>query len=242
MTRFPSSAGVLVAFVISAATVTMVGNPQSRPTVYAFFAAVSFTVGRTILFFAIAFFLALGLAGLQALVRSKAKRAIANISGLRYLPAVAWLPLIALFTVASFWGRLTFVVLGLLPHLFVRLSEAFRSCPAERIFAVTHSAEADLRAMLHVVLPSSLKEVFDAMKFGVGLAFVLELIFEFIVPPKIGIGRLFNPLDVGNLQVETAVAYIVAVFVVGLSLESGAEILRRRLEAWQRARTSALPI
>jgi ABC-type nitrate/sulfonate/bicarbonate transport system permease component len=141
-------------------------------------------------------------------------------NGMRFLPAVAWLPItITVVGMMTLLSQLVFVALGVAPVMLFYMLNGLRKCPKEKLQVGVLSGASKMATFRFIVLPSAREEIFQSFRLGLGLAFVLVLVFEFLFPSVNGISRIVEILEILRYTKMDSVLFTLLVLCVGISLD-----------------------
>lgn len=179
-------------------------------------------LGIVALCFTICFIIA---ATLSILIRPIAQAIEIAANGMRFLPAVAWLPvIIALVGVSTARAQLFFVALGVIPVVLYSLLHGFSSCPQEKLLVARLSGASRWRTFSRIVLPNSSRDVFYALRLGLGLGFVLVVVHEFIFPSVFGVARVVEILEIMRYSAMDGFLFTLVLLAMGILLDQGSII------------------
>jgi ABC-type nitrate/sulfonate/bicarbonate transport system permease component len=159
--------------------------------------------------------------------------------GLRYYvnslfatPMIAILPLVTLWFGYNADARLAVVVFACFFSIAINVSDGARSVPVSYLEVARSFRARPLTTLLDIVLPSSLPYLIAGLRLAAGRALVAAVVAEFFISiPGLGYFILFNSRTFRHNEAFVAV---IALVVVGVSLEALLNWLARRYLPWAR--------
>jgi ABC-type nitrate/sulfonate/bicarbonate transport system permease component len=159
--------------------------------------------------------------------------------GLRYYvnslfatPMIAILPLVTLWFGYNADARLAVVVFAGFFSIAINVSDGARSVPVTYLEVARSFRARPLSTLLDIVLPSSLPYLIAGLRLAAGRALVAAVVAEFFISiPGLGYFILFNSRTFRHNEAFVAV---IALVVVGVSLEALLNWVTRRYLPWAR--------
>jgi len=155
----------------------------------------------------------------------------AVIEPIRYIPPIAWIPLI--IVLLRGFSRFVFIIwLGaFFPILINTLTSIPRVNPVHINVARVHGANRGY-AIRHIVIPSVLPEVLAGMRVGLGVGWMCIVAAEMIGGEMIGLGYLI--LKYAQLHmIEYSIVGMVLIGVIGLIMNEVLVRIEKHLFKWR---------
>ena len=155
----------------------------------------------------------------------------AVIEPIRYIPPIAWIPLI--IVLLRGFSRYVFIIwLGaFFPILINTLTSIPRVNPVHINVARVHGADRGY-TIRHIVIPSVLPEVLAGMRVGLGVGWMCIVAAEMIGGEMIGLGYLI--LKYAELHmIEYSIVGMVLIGIIGLIMNEVLVRIEKRLFKWR---------
>lgn len=148
----------------------------------------------------------------------------------RYLPAVAFVPLILLWVGIGEASKITIIWIGTFFQMVLMISDDVRRVPQTQLDAAL-TLGANRRELLSLVtIKSALPDIFTTLRVTMGWAWTYLVVAE-LVAANSGLG--YSILKAQRfLQTETIFAGILLIGVLGLSMDQLFRMLHRMLFPW----------
>jgi NitT/TauT family transport system permease protein len=154
----------------------------------------------------------------------------------RPVPPMAWIPvgyiLFAQLPQPTFWVQITVVLVGAFFPCFNATIHAVRSVDPVLVEAAqTLGARRRNQILVKVILPSTVPGIISGVRSGLGVGWMCIIGAEF-VGGRLGIGAyIWSIYNVGGRMSEIIIA-ILAIGLVGYLMNSGINLIGRRLARW----------
>jgi len=155
----------------------------------------------------------------------------AVIEPIRYIPPIAWIPLI--IVLLRGFSRYAFIIwLGaFFPILINTLTSIPRVNPVHINVARVHGADRGY-TIRHIVIPSVLPEVLAGMRVGLGVGWMCIVAAEMIGGEMIGLGYLI--LKYAELHmIEYSIVGMALIGIIGLTMNEVLVRIEKRLFKWR---------
>ncbi len=163
-------------------------------------------------------------------------RALVNptVSGLRYLPAASFIPLLLVWLGPSEGSKVGLLFLGVIFFLVAMVLDNTRQVPRELIEAALTMGASRKRIVLEVVVPAVAPSVIDSMRTMIAVGWTYLVIAE-IVGAQAGIGAVM--MRAGRfLNVDIIMAGILMIGILGVMTDLLFRVTQHTLLPWTRAR------
>lgn len=148
----------------------------------------------------------------------------------RYLPAVAFLPLILLWVGIGESAKITIIWIGTFFQMVLMLADDFRSVPRTQIEAALTMGATRREIIELVIFRSALPAAVDTLRITLGWAWTYLVVAE-MVAANSGLG--YQILKAQRfLQTETIFAGILLIGLLGLIMDQGFRLIHRRNFPW----------
>lgn len=188
----------------------------------AYWTLLFFTLRRAMTVVTASFVVCFSAACLLVLTAAPIARALQILTnGMRFVPAIAWLPLtIAIVGLSGITSQAVFVALGVCPVVLFHLLYGLNSCPSEQLWVAHLSGASRWATFRFVQLPSSVHDIQQAIRLGMGLGFVLTVVHEYLFPDVAGVARIVELLELTRYTTLDGVLITVLLMALGLFLDS----------------------
>ncbi|MBN1214057.1 MAG: hypothetical protein JXA99_01320 [Candidatus Lokiarchaeota archaeon] len=149
------------------------------------------------------------------------KKIEAFFSSLRFLPSLSWLPLLVKFKAyANLYGLFIFVLLGISPIVFTQILHGIDNFSSNKRIVFDLSQISPIKIFLTVIIPDCFLNIIQAYRYGLGLGFILVIVYESLFPSLFGITRIVDPLITTNVSFIDSVIFIIIISSSGLLLDN----------------------
>lgn len=153
-----------------------------------------------------------------------------TVSGLRYLPAASFIPLLLVWFGPSETSKMGLLFLGVVFFLIAMILDNTEAVQSEYIEAALTMGATRSRIVFEVVVPAAAPAVIDSMRTMIAVGWTYLVIAE-IVGAQDGIGAVM--MRAGRfLHVDTIMAGIFMIGVLGVMTDMMFRILQRVLFPW----------
>jgi ABC-type nitrate/sulfonate/bicarbonate transport system permease component len=186
------------------------------------------TVARSLLAFGICWVACVVVAAILVMWKAPVAAAFeAIVSAMRFLPAVAWLPLqVATIGQLGWTAQLAFVSFGVVPLVSFHLLHGFRRCDREKLILARLVGASRWRTFVGIVAPNARHEIFHSQRVGLGMSFVLVVVYEYVFPHVGGVARIVDLLNLARYPVSDAALFTMLLLCLGLLLDQAAVLAR----------------
>jgi len=155
----------------------------------------------------------------------------AVIEPIRYIPPVAWIPLV--IVLLRGFSRYVFIIwLGaFFPILINTITSIPRVNPIHVNVAKVHGADRGY-IIRHIVIPSVLPEILGGMRVGLGVGWMCIMAAEMIGGAMIGLGYLILKYA-ELLMIEYTIVGMVLIGIIGLIMNEVLLRIEKRLSKWR---------
>ncbi|MEW6364502.1 MAG: ABC transporter permease [Acidobacteriota bacterium] len=136
---------------------------------------------------------------------------------IRYLPVVSFIPLCILWIGIDDEEKIAVIFLGTFFQLLVLVADSARSVPQELLNTAYTLGARQHQAILKVVLPACLPQIYDALRVSMGWAWSYLVVAE-IVAATSGVGH-FIIQSQRFLETANVIAGILVIGVLGLAFD-----------------------
>jgi NitT/TauT family transport system permease protein len=154
----------------------------------------------------------------------------------RYLPAVAFVPVVLLWTGIGETSKITVIWIGTFFQMVIMLSEDVSRVPMPQIEAARTLGASGVEVVRRVLLRSALPAMFDTLRITLGWAWTYLVVAE-LVAANSGIGYAILKAQ-RFLQTDRIFVGIIVIGVIGLGTDQLLRWAHRRLFPWAGARSS----
>ncbi|WP_234814923.1 ABC transporter permease [Noviherbaspirillum denitrificans] len=153
----------------------------------------------------------------------------------RYLPAVAFIPLIMLWVGIDESAKLSVIWIGTFFQMVLMLAEDIARVPNAPIEAARTMGATNGEIVKHVLIPAARPAMLDTLRSTMGLAWTYLVVAE-LVAANSGLG--FSILKAQRfLQTDKIFVGILLIGLIGLLTDQAFRWLHRRCFAWHNARS-----
>ena len=154
---------------------------------------------------------------------------------IRYMPAVAFIPLIMLWVGIDESAKISVIFIGTFFQMLLMVAEDVRRTPKAQIEAAHTMGATRYEIIKLVLLPSARPAILDTLRVTMGWAWTYLVVAE-LVAANSGLG--YSILKAQRfLKTDTIFAGIILIGLIGLVTDQGFRWLHRRLFPWAQART-----
>jgi NitT/TauT family transport system permease protein len=148
----------------------------------------------------------------------------------RYIPVPALVPLLIVWAGVGDLQKILLLTIGTFFQVLVLVTDAVRRVPIMHVDSALTLGISQTRAILRVLLPASLPQIYDACRVGIGLTWSYVLVAE-IVASEEGLGYIIIRGQ-RYLQTDRIFFAIIVLGILGLLYDRAFTISRRRLFPW----------
>ena len=152
------------------------------------------------------------------------------IEFIRYIPAVAFVPLVLLWVGIGEASKITIIWIGTFFQMVLLLSEDVRRVPAAQIEAAETMGATRGEVLARILFRSALPNMVDTLRVTLGWAWTFLVVAE-LVAANSGIGYAILKAQ-RFLQTEKIFAGILLIGLLGLVMDQGFRFIHRRLFPW----------
>jgi NitT/TauT family transport system permease protein len=153
---------------------------------------------------------------------------------IRYMPAVAFIPLIMLWVGIDESAKISVIFIGTFFQMLLMVAEDVRRTPAAQIEAAHTMGATRYEIIKLVLLPSARPAILDTLRVTMGWAWTYLVVAE-LVAANSGLG--YSILKAQRfLKTDTIFAGIILIGLIGLVMDQAFRWLHRRLFPWAQAR------
>jgi NitT/TauT family transport system permease protein len=153
----------------------------------------------------------------------------------RYLPAVAFVPVVLLWAGIGEASKIAVIWIGTFFQMVIMLSEDVARVPMPQIEAARTLGAGDRELLLMVLLRSAMPAMFDTMRITLGWAWTYLVVAE-LVAANSGLGYAILKAQ-RFLQTDRIFVGIIVIGLLGLGTDQVLRWIHRRLFPWARARS-----
>jgi NitT/TauT family transport system permease protein len=154
----------------------------------------------------------------------------------RYLPAVAFVPVVLLWAGIGEASKIVVIWIGTFFQMVIMLSDDVARVPMPQIEAARTLGANGREVVLRVLARSAMPAMFDTLRVTLGLAWTYLVVAE-IVAANSGLGYAIMKAQ-RFLQTDRIFVGIIVIGLIGLATDQFLRWLHRRLFPWAAARTS----
>ncbi|MDO9234449.1 MAG: ABC transporter permease [Aquabacterium sp.] len=153
---------------------------------------------------------------------------------IRYMPAVAFIPLVMLWVGIDEGAKVAIIFIGTFFQMVLMVAEDVRSVPMAQIEAAQTMGATRLEVLDKVILPSAKPAVLDTLRITMGWAWTYLVVAE-LVAANSGLG--FAILKAQRfLQTDKIFAGILLIGFIGLAIDQLFRLLHRHAFPWLHGR------
>jgi NitT/TauT family transport system permease protein len=153
----------------------------------------------------------------------------------RYLPAVAFVPVVLLWTGIGEASKITVIWIGTFFQMVIMLSEDVARVPLPQVEAARTLGAGGREVVLLVLLRSAMPAMFDTLRITLGWAWTYLVVAE-LVAANSGLGYAILRAQ-RFLQTDRIFVGIIVIGLIGLGTDQLLRWVHRRLFPWAGART-----
>ena len=153
----------------------------------------------------------------------------------RYLPAVAFVPVVLLWAGIGEASKVMVIWIGTFFQMVIMLSEDVARVPMPQIEAARTIGASDREVLLLVLLRSALPAMFDTMRITLGWAWTYLVVAE-LVAANSGLGYAILKAQ-RFLQTDRIFVGIIVIGLIGLTCDQILRLAHRKLFPWARTRS-----
>jgi NitT/TauT family transport system permease protein len=154
----------------------------------------------------------------------------------RYLPAVAFVPVVLLWTGIGEASKITVIWIGTFFQLVIMLSEDVARVPMPQVEGARTLGATDREVMMLVLLRSAMPAMFDTLRITLGWAWTYLVVAE-LVAANSGLGYAILKAQ-RFLQTDRIFVGIIVIGLIGLGTDQLLRWAHRRLFPWAGARST----
>jgi NitT/TauT family transport system permease protein len=154
----------------------------------------------------------------------------------RYLPAVAFVPIVLLWTGIGEISKITVIWIGTFFQMVIMISEDVSRVPMPQVEAARTLGATGGEVVGLVLLRSALPAMFDTLRITLGWAWTYLVVAE-IVAANNGLGYAILRAQ-RFLQTDRIFVGIIVIGLIGLCTDQLLRWIHRRLFPWARVRTT----
>lgn len=174
----------------------------------------------------------IALGGAMASIRAVRFMVDPIVELLRPLPPLAFLPLLIVWFGIDDLPKVVLIVIGVVPILTIATVTALDAVPEELVQASRSLGASPLWALLTVRLRAALPTIITGARLAMGGAWTSVVAAELIASTS-GLGYLINQAG-QNLQMSLLLSGILAIAIIGITLDSLLRLLHRRTDPTSR--------
>lgn len=153
---------------------------------------------------------------------------------IRYMPAVAFIPLVMLWVGIDEGAKVAIIFIGTFFQMVLLVAEDVRRVPMAQIEAAQTMGATRLEVLDQVILPSAKPAILDTLRVTMGWAWTYLVVAE-LVAANSGLG--FAILKAQRfLQTDKIFAGILLIGLIGLAIDQLFRLLHRKAFPWMHAR------
>jgi NitT/TauT family transport system permease protein len=153
----------------------------------------------------------------------------------RYLPAVAFVPVVLLWTGIGEASKITVIWIGTFFQLVIMLSEDVARVPMPQVEGARTLGATDREVMMLVLMRSAMPAMLDTLRITLGWAWTYLVVAE-LVAANSGLGYAILKAQ-RFLQTDRIFVGIIVIGLIGLGTDQLLRWAHRRLFPWASART-----
>jgi NitT/TauT family transport system permease protein len=153
---------------------------------------------------------------------------------IRYMPAVAFIPLVMLWIGIDEGAKIGIIFIGTFFQMVLMMAEDVRRVPMAQIEAAQTMGATRLEIIEKVIIPSAKPALLDTLRVTMGWAWTYLVVAE-LVAANSGLGYAIIKAQ-RFLQTDKIFAGIILIGVIGLAVDQGFRLLHRVAFPWLHAR------
>ncbi|MDE2240340.1 MAG: ABC transporter permease, partial [Rhodospirillales bacterium] len=148
----------------------------------------------------------------------------------RYLPAVAFVPLVLLWAGIGESSKIALIWIGTFFQMVLMISDDVSRVPMSQIEAARTLGATNSEVLRKVLLRSSMPGMFDTMRLTLGFAWTYLVVAELVAADS-GLGYAILQAQ-RFLQTDKIFVGIIVIGLIGLVTDQGLRLLHRKLFPW----------
>ena len=153
----------------------------------------------------------------------------------RYLPAVAFVPLVLLWVGIGEASKILVIWIGTFFQMVIMLSEDVGRAPAQQVEAARTMGATGPEIIVGVLLRSAMPAMFDTLRITLGWAWTYLVVAE-LVAANSGLGYAILKAQ-RFLQTDRIFVGIILIGLIGLGIDQALRFVHRRLFPWAGTRS-----
>ena len=154
---------------------------------------------------------------------------------IRYMPAVAFIPLVMLWIGIDEGAKIGIIFIGTFFQMVLMVAEDVRRVPMAQIEAAQTMGATRLEVIEQVIIPSSKPALLDTLRVTMGWAWTYLVVAE-LVAANSGLGYAIIKAQ-RFLQTDKIFAGIILIGAIGLAMDQSFRLLHRLAFPWLHARS-----
>ena len=154
---------------------------------------------------------------------------------IRYMPAVAFIPLVMLWIGIDEGAKIGIIFIGTFFQMVLMVAEDVRRVPMAQIEAAQTMGATRLEVIEQVIIPSSKPALLDTLRITMGWAWTYLVVAE-LVAANSGLGYAIIKAQ-RFLQTDKIFAGIILIGAIGLAMDQSFRLLHRLAFPWLHARS-----
>ncbi len=154
----------------------------------------------------------------------------------RYLPAVAFVPLVLLWAGIGEASKILVIWIGTFFQMVIMLSEDVARVPVQQVEAARTMGATGPEIIVRVLLRSAMPAMFDTLRITLGWAWTYLVVAE-LVAANSGLGYAILKAQ-RFLQTDRIFVGIILIGLIGLGVDQGLRFVHRRLFPWAGVRST----
>lgn len=147
---------------------------------------------------------------------------------------VAIMPVIMIIFGVEDYGKIIYIILGVLPSMLLTLFMKVKEIPIQTIVKSKTLGANDFQTISKVVFPQILPHFIDAVRLTLFLAWILLLTSE-IVPTETGLGFRIH-LEKRFANMDVIIPYVIWIALISYSLDRILAFTQKTLSPWHKSR------
>jgi NitT/TauT family transport system permease protein len=153
---------------------------------------------------------------------------------IRYMPAVAFIPLVMLWVGIDEGAKIAIVFIGTFFQMVLMMAEDVRRVPMAQIEAAQTMGAGRLEVIEKVIVPSAKPALLDTLRITMGWAWTYLVVAE-LVAANSGLGYAIIKAQ-RFLQTDKIFAGIILIGLIGLAFDQGFRLIHRMAFPWLHTR------
>ncbi len=154
---------------------------------------------------------------------------------IRYMPAVAFIPLVMLWIGIDEGAKISIIFIGTFFQMVLMMAEDVRRVPMAQIEAAQTMGATRLEIVEKVIVPSAKPALLDTLRITMGWAWTYLVVAE-LVAANSGLGYAIIKAQ-RFLQTDKIFAGIILIGAIGLAMDQGFRLIHRLAFPWLYKRT-----